>query len=232
MTSISNSKQIHLLLIEFDQDFGEFPSDQTAAADPDLNAYCGEYSNDYLGQFIAGGYVKSEEIFYAKGGSGSHNELKHRPDNDFSTREKTLEAGECGFAYVKGVNAEPAHPETPILMAPMYGDGYQFNPDIYDGKAMALLVNGAAKMYRIDKNHHAMIGGGKTLFEGGKDTVWGEKGFDQLRLCYAKYPSPYQKPIHKGEVVWVVVVSLVGFGLIGIYARRRKRKHAPRHHQA
>jgi len=222
-TSLSNSKQIYLLLIEFDHDFGEFPSDKTALQDPDLKDYTGKYSNDYLGQFLAGGYVRSEEIFYAKGGS----DTKNLPDNDFSTREKTLEAGECGFAYVKGLNATDFHTYSPILMAPMYGDGYRFNPDVYEGKALVLQVDGRAKTLLIDKNHHVNIGKGKTLFEGGQGTVWGEKGFDSKNLCYAKYPCHYQKPMAQRltgrVVVWVIVVSIVGFFLIYKGVTRRKR---------
>jgi len=224
-SSLSNSKQISYLLIEFDQDFGEFPSDETALQDPDFKGYTGKYSNDYLGQFLAGGYVKSEEIFYAKGGS----DTKNLPDNDFSTREKTLEAGECGFAYVKKLNTTDFHSDSPILMTPMYGDGYRFNPDVYEGKALVLQVDGRAKILRIDENHHVNIGKGKTLFEGGKGTVWGEKGFDSKNLCYAKYPYSYRKPLVKrfssGVIAWVTVVSVIGFFLIFRGMARRKRKN-------
>ena len=95
--AISNAKQVFYLMIEFDQDFGEFPSDDTASSEPDLKGYVGKHSNDYLSQFIAGGFTRSEEIFYAAGGS----KTKKKPDNDISTKAKTLEAGECGFAYVQ-----------------------------------------------------------------------------------------------------------------------------------
>ena len=203
ITTVSNAKQIFLLLVEFDQDYGEFPSDKTAGMirpiqgyenDPnngyasgmqmteeEMKSFHGNYSNDYLGQFIAAGYVQSEEIFSAKGGSA----IKKRPDNDISSREKILEAGECGFAYVKGMNTVDFHADSPILMNPMYGDKYRFNPSTYQGKGVVLTLNGSARSYRIDSNHHLKRGDGKTLFEGGKDTVWGDKGFDSANLCYA-----------------------------------------------
>jgi len=226
-TSISNAKQISMLLFEFDQDFGEFPSDKTALMEADFKGYQGEYSNDYLGQFIAGGYTNSEEIFYAKGGSS----VKKRPDNDISTRANILEAGECGFAYMKGLNTTDYHTETPVLMAPMYGDGYRFNPDVYHGKAVALRLNGSVKTLRIDSNHHAVVGGGRTLFQKGPGTVWdkkwggegkGMKVLNPKNLCYAKYPYVYQKPVKKSQVVWVVVVSVIGFFLIYLGMKRRR----------
>jgi len=145
----SNAKQVFYLLVEFDQDFGEFPGD-TSATDPELSLYHGNYSNDYLGQLIAGGYTQSEEIFYAPHGLPNI----RKPDNDTSTRAKTLEEGECGFAYVKNLNSK-APSETPILLAPMYGDGFKLNTDIYKGKAVVLRIDGSVKQFRLDKNRHA-----------------------------------------------------------------------------
>lgn len=180
-TATSNAKQIYLLLIDFDQDFGAFPNDATAAADLDLAPYHGAYSNDYLGQLLAGGYVKSEEIFYAKHGSRSH----YRPDNRFSSQAETLQAGECGFAYVKGLSTADEM-KTPILMTPMTGRDHQFAPKAYDGKAVVLTVDGAARQLRLDTRHRAKIGGGKTLFDVGKGTVWETRGFDRSQLLFAK----------------------------------------------
>jgi len=185
-TSLSNAKQVFLLLVEFDQDYGEFPSDRTADSIPECKNYKGKYSNDYLGQFLAAGYVNSEEIFYAKTGSPK---LKW-PNNDFSTREKTLEEGECGFAYIKGLSMK-SHLETPVLMTPMIGDSFFFDPYVYEGKALALRVDGSVKTLRISQKggleNKALIGGGKTLFDGGADSVWGVDGFDSKNLCYAKF---------------------------------------------
>ena len=200
LSAISNAKQIFLLLIEFDDDYGEFPSDKTAGMpspfgeysngyEPeigagrvaDIQSYRGKYSNDYLGQLLAVGYVDTEEIFYARGGSAS----KHRPDNDFSTRAKTLEAGECGFAYVKGLSSTtPA--ETPLLMAAMVGSGYQFNSTVYKGKAMVLHMDGSVKTYTIDANGDVVLKDGKKLFEDGTDTVWGVDGFKKEMLLFPK----------------------------------------------
>jgi len=178
---LSNAKQVFYLLVEFDQDFGEFPSDATANRDEDLKGYTGKYSNDYLAQFIAGGYTTSEEIFYAKGGSGSNK----TPDNIIDDRKDQLSEGECGFAYIKGLSTESLS-DTPVLLTPMYGDGYKFNTDVHEGKAVVLRVDGSVKQLLINKEGYAKISGGKTLFDAGLKSVWGEVGFDQNQLKYAK----------------------------------------------
>lgn len=181
ITAMNNSKKLFFLMVEFDQDFGSFPNDDTANDDDDLKNYKGKHSNDYLGQFIAGGYTLSEEIFHAKGGS---NTVK-KPDNDISTKAKTLEAGECGFAYVKGLSTSD-HSGKPLLLAPMTGKGFKFDPEPYNGKAIVLRIDGSVKIYQIDANGDVVLPNGKKLFEGGKDTVWGEKGLDAKSLLFPK----------------------------------------------
>lgn len=181
-TATNNAKQVFLLMVEFDNDFGAFPNDDTAEADEDLNGYVGPNSNDYLGQFLAGGYVKSEEIFYAKAGSSTNK----KPDNDFSSKQKTLEAGECGFAYVINQSVSD-NTGRPILMAPMDGNGETFKMDPYDGKCVALRIDGSVQQYRLSKkSQKANIGAGRTLFDTGEDTVWGTDGFSTQDLKHAK----------------------------------------------
>jgi len=158
-TAVSNAKQVFMLMVEFDQDFGAFPNDDTADSDDDLTGYTGD-SNDYLGQFIAGGYTQSEEIFFAKAGS----DTAGKPDNNISTKNETLEAGECGFAYTLNLSTSN-NTGLPILMAPM-ATTTTFKPDPYDGKAVVLRIDGSVQQYRLKKTDDtANVGGGTTLFE-------------------------------------------------------------------
>ncbi|BDS08062.1 hypothetical protein NT6N_31020 [Oceaniferula spumae] len=179
--AMNNSKQLFLLMVEFDDDYGSFPSDTTADSDKDLKGYKGKYSNDYLGQFFAGGYVQSEEIFFAKGGSTTDK----KPDNDFTTKAKTLEAGECGFAYIKGQSTSDRFGRA-LLCAPMIGKGLKFDPRPYNGRAIVLRIDGSVTTYPIDKNGDAILPSGKKLFDGGKDSPWGEKGFDAKNLVFPR----------------------------------------------
>ena len=171
-TTSHNAKQIHLALFDFDQDYGQFPCDATAKSEPKLRGYYGVYSNDYLGQLLASGIVESESNFYAQGGT----KLDQRVDDDFSTKEKTLEAGECGFAYVKGLNTVESNYKTPLLLSPMYGDGYKFNNEIYNGRAMILRVDGALKQYKIDADHLLMTNESRGFFPRGQRHGMGRGG--------------------------------------------------------
>ena len=155
----SNAKQIFLLLVEFDDDFGAFPSEQSAEDNEDFTGLSTSTSNGLLGQFIAGGYIQSEEIFYAKGGASTNK----KPDNDISPG-KILEKGECGFAYVTGLSgSDKAH--LPILCAPMTGEGYKFDPSPYGGKAIVLHLDGSVKFYPINENGEVVFRNGKMLFD-------------------------------------------------------------------
>ncbi|MBT8043406.1 MAG: hypothetical protein KJO79_00525 [Verrucomicrobiae bacterium] len=166
------AKQIFYLMMAFDQDWGVFPNDATANNDVSLKGYTGKYSNDYLGQLVAGGYTKAESIFFVKG--GSQTELK-KPDEDVTTKAKTLAAGECGFAYYKGLSTRKSA-RLPLLMTPMTGKGFKFDPKPYDGMAVVLHVDGSVQHYQIDENGDAVRGNGKKLFEGGEGNPWGSKG--------------------------------------------------------
>lgn len=175
----NNAKQIFYLLVEFDGDFGEFPSDATAM--DNWAEFKGEYSNDYFGQFFIGKYTQSEEIFFTSG------EGSNKPDNKVTSKKEILAEGECGFAYIKGLATHDLKGK-PIVMAPMYGDGFKFNPHPFDNKCVVLRIDGAVKQLRLNNEHHAILEGKQTLFSGGKKSVWGEAGFDEKDLCYAKYP--------------------------------------------
>ncbi len=178
--AVNNAKQVFYLMIEFDGDFGEFPSDDSAA-DIDV-AGTGitlgtTHSNDYFNQFIAGGYTKSEEIFYAK------STITKKPDNVL--KGDSLEAGECGFAYLANQSTSD-NSGRPLIMAPMEESGETFDPDPYDNKAVVLRIDGSVKQLRVNQAKEAVLTGTDTLFDTGEDSVWGTDGFVQADLKKAE----------------------------------------------
>lgn len=179
--TVYNAKQLFYMMVEFDNDFGEFPSDDTAKKNKSLKDYTGKHSNDYLGQFIALGFTESEENFYVPGAS----KTEKKPDNDIKTKAKTLEAGECGFAYVLGQSTSSPSGR-PLLCAPMTGKGTKFDPDPLGGKAVVLQIDGSVKTYNINENGDVVLPNGKKLFETGAGTVWGPTGFRHAMLLFPK----------------------------------------------
>ena len=165
-----NVQQLFLLLTDFNEDNNSYPNDRTAQADVELNDYQGDYSNDYLGQLLAAGYIDSEEIFFAKGGSTSG--IDANADNVFTTKEQNLAAGENGFAYVKNITSRHGS-RAPILMAPM-DTSSTFLKEVYGGKGIALRLDGSVQQYKLTKKGQAKIPS-STLFATGEDSVWGDE---------------------------------------------------------
>ena len=181
--AISNSKQIYLVLLDFESDMGTFPDATTATSSTELNSFTGSNSNNMLGQLIAGGYTKSEEIFFAKGGNPAGNK---KPDDVISPTTSILRAGECGFAYtqvtggatpgLRGLSTSD-NGGIPIIMAPVQTGASDpvFKTDPYDNRGVYLRVDGSARSERLNQTDFKIkIGGGKTLFQTGSGTVWGE----------------------------------------------------------
>ncbi|MFY7816812.1 MAG: prepilin-type N-terminal cleavage/methylation domain-containing protein [Akkermansiaceae bacterium] len=183
--AISNSKQIYLVLQDFEQDFGNFPDTNTATQSQDLQQFSGNFANQLLGQLIAGGYTRSEEIFFAKGGNPAGNK---KPDDVINPVASILQQGECGFAYVlvtggssssgtaRGLSTSD-NGGIPILCAPVKtgGNDAVFNADPYDNRGVYLRVDGSARSERLNSNDNRVrLGGGNTLFGAGVGTVWGQ----------------------------------------------------------
>ena len=176
--AISNSKQIYLVLLDFENDYGNFPDDETEANYEDLDAFRGPHSNDYLGQLIAGGYTKSEEIFYA-----FDKRYTTKPDDVISPREEILQKGECGFGYirveekiegkslVRGLSTDD-NGGLPILIAPIVDVDGRVEPLSYKGRGVYLRVDGSARSERLDSYNKIRVGP-QTLFDTGTGTVWG-----------------------------------------------------------
>lgn len=172
----NNAKQIFYLMVEFDGDFGEFPSDTSKddieAGDITLGTTS---SNDFFRQFFAGRYTQSEEIFYAK------SKITKKPNN--ALKGDTLSEGECGFAYIKGQSTSD-NTGRPLVMAPMEDGEQEFDPDPYDSKCVVLRIDGAVKQLRLNNDNKAILSGTQTLFDGGEDSVWGDDGFTSGDLTH------------------------------------------------
>ena len=174
--AISNAKQVGLALLEFDQEYGSFPDDDTAEAVSESTGstlnLSGNTSNDYFRQLIAYG-IQSEDIFYTKSA------YTRKPDNVVNDGN-ALEPGEVGFGYVMldattGQNTS-GNPGRPVLVTPLLDAStqWEFDGDPYADKAVILRLDNSAKALQIrgtDKN--VTVGGGKTLQQTGDDTVWG-----------------------------------------------------------
>jgi prepilin-type N-terminal cleavage/methylation domain-containing protein len=175
--ALSNSKEIGMAMMNFDGDYGSFPSDATAKTVRDntntaLNLGSAS-SNDYFRQLIAASYIDSEKIFYAK------TLYTHKPDNVL-TGAKCLENGEVGFGYIMASASEAqsssGNSSRPLLITPLLNAGAdgQCELDTYDKKAIVFRLDHSAESVTVrPSDKQAMLGGGKTLLQTGEDSVWG-----------------------------------------------------------
>ena len=186
--AINNAKQVGLALLEFDQEFGSFPDETTAAmvkksTGTDLD-FSGQSSNAMFRQLIAFG-VQSEDLFFVP----KHPECRNKPDNNIS-EDKALEDGEVGWSYIMlaggvGQNAS-GNPGRPVLAAPMKIGTEQFWPDAFGDKGVILRLDNSVEAPLIrSKDLKISVGNGETLFDTGPESVWGEIGLIDIR-----YPEP------------------------------------------
>jgi prepilin-type N-terminal cleavage/methylation domain-containing protein len=174
--AISNAKQVGLALLEFDQEYGSFPDNDTAttvaeSTGTDLNL-SGNTSNDYFRQLIAFG-IQSEEIFFTKSA------YTRKPDGVI-VNSKALEPGEVGFGYIMldattGQNTS-GNPGRAVLATPLLNaqTDWTFDPDPFGGKAVILKLDSSATALQIrDTDKKLSVGNGKTIEQTGDETVWG-----------------------------------------------------------
>ena len=174
--TIHNARQLYLVLMDFEADYGTFPDDASAAKNPSLNRFTGDYSNDYLSQLIAGGYTKDEAIFHA-----SDSRYENGPDDQISPPSRILEKNECGFAYVlveekgkrRGLNSED-HGGFPILAAPLVNESGVFEKNSYDKHGVYLRVDGSVRSERLRSSDQKIkLPTGETLFDVLPGSMWG-----------------------------------------------------------
>jgi prepilin-type N-terminal cleavage/methylation domain-containing protein len=177
--AIGNIKQIGLAMFTFDQDYGSYPCDATGIEvknnNPDSGLNFGNNSsNDFFRQLIVAGCIDTEKSFYAKA------PYTRKADN-VMTQGKALGPGEVGFAYVMATTTEPlsssGNSGRPLLAAAVFNGmtNGTFDPDVYAKKAVIFRVDNSATAEPVrPSDKKVLVGGGKTLLQGGdKDTVWG-----------------------------------------------------------
>jgi type II secretory pathway pseudopilin PulG len=149
----SNVRQIGLALLEFDIEYGTFPSDATVALVAKLHPahsfdLSGKSSNAMFRQLFAAELTQSEQMFYAKVRNA------RKPDGNFA-HGKALERGEVGFAFISGLSSKD-DPNTPIVLAPMIPGTTKFDTKGFEGygQAVFLFTDNSARSFKIEKDGH------------------------------------------------------------------------------
>ena len=162
---MSNGKQIALALKQFalDND-GQFPSkvyvdfNTSYSAAAAVAVAATDTSNDVF-RWLLPTYLTSEDIFVVPASTFSPNPPDNIIDSAGSISGNTLAAGECGYAYVSGLN-DTSNPQLP-LMADAFNQ-VAANPANYSTdksqpggvwggqKAIIIFVDGSGKVTNVD----------------------------------------------------------------------------------
>jgi hypothetical protein len=157
--AISNGRQIHMALMEFETEYGKFPDIDTIDAvktNSSLNVELGAVSSNQFFRQLLAAQIGNEIMFYAEiAGSRKVDEL--------ITRGLALEKGECGFAYFPGANRYSS-PSRPLVVTPLIPGTTRFDPKPFDGKAVILKVDGSSTTATINRFGKVRIDG-KDLFD-------------------------------------------------------------------
>lgn len=163
--ALMNARQIGMALLEFESNFGAYPSAETAekvkkeflkdvATKPVT-------SNEYLYQLVAAKVIENPDIFtWEKPGDAKPGEAAWG------------RLARCGYAYVTGMSTEGS-PSRPLLIAPMAKDGPGYDPKPFDGKVVVLMVDCSVRALPIEKDGRVLIDG-KDLLDPDQE-YWGGK---------------------------------------------------------
>jgi hypothetical protein len=174
--ALSNAKQVHMSLLAFEADYGVFPDDATAASTAKLREFQGQYSNDYLGQLVAGGYAVTEEVFYAH----EYGKKRALADDVTDPPSRILEKNECGFSYVlvedqgkrRGLRLTDRG-DLPVLAAPLVNQWGSFEKQSYNGRGAIIRLDGSARVEPLRRSDQKVLTKeGGTLFDSGPGTSW------------------------------------------------------------
>ncbi len=170
--AVSNAKQIAIALFDFDEEFLSYPNDLTATRSlPSVGLPEGAANdaNDCFNQLVVSNKTnKSEAIFFVRGAS------TFQPDDDIMGG-KSLEAGENGFGYVKGLSSgSPVG--SYIIMTPLAaGSTDTFNVNTFDGEAILLKNDQSVTVERVNEQSGKIIKNGENVFSA-NHPGWGTDG--------------------------------------------------------
>lgn len=156
--AIGNARQIGLAMFEFENEYAEYPSDETAKAVKGATGTTAELkaatANDCFFQLIAANFVQTDRIFMIDDAAAPEKQEKQKP----------LEKVErCSFAYVSLMSAA-GNPRRPLLVAPLVNGKTTFDPQVLGGKAVILRVDNSVTSLPIEPDGRVLVNG-KDIFD-------------------------------------------------------------------
>ncbi len=147
--AITNIRQIGLAMFEFETEYGEYPSENTAALVKDLTKINAEIkavtANDCFFQLIAADIVRNDSIFSFDAPAVLESKV-------------LLMVAKCSYACLSGMNAM-GDPMRPLVVSPLIKGKTIFDPQILGGKAVILRVDNSVTTLPIEKDGRVLVNG-------------------------------------------------------------------------
>ncbi len=157
--AISHARQIGLALLEFETNYGFFPSEKTLA---NVEETLGEKlpageksSNSLLRQLFAAGITAQESMFSA-------NIIGVMKGGEQLEPKAALGKGKNAFAYIAGLNMA-GNPARPLLVCPLIPGTTKFDPKPFGGKAIILRIDCSVQALPIEEDGRVLQGGVELL---------------------------------------------------------------------
>lgn len=181
---INNGKQVKLALDMFAMDNdGVYPSQDSAEF---YEIPASDTSNDLFKQLFAAKSTQSERIFWVKGSevcSASAPDDVTTVGGQFAANE-TLEPGDCGWAFVEN-QTNVDNPSRPLVFdSPPTASGLDFDPDLWEQKAVVIRIDSSARAERLNPNNKLMDGDNKQLLTTASE-VWGSST-TEIEIAYPR----------------------------------------------
>lgn len=169
--------QLYLSLMDFEADYGTFPTEDTVKEVDDsqlVDHLAKGSSNRFLALLIAGGYMHPN--------AETHFSLPFPAINAITADQqvnkgKALEAGECSITYNTGLSTSDEG-GIPLLIYPVVPDKNIFDAKAAGGKAYVLRIDGELKIYDVAEDGSVTVGG-KSFFDP-TNPMWAGK----MKLCH------------------------------------------------
>lgn len=135
--AVSSLRQIGICLFEFQEDYGSFPNEVTAAEVRQRThtalSLSAATSNDVFTQLIVSGHAR-ETAF------DTHSRFTRRPDDVCNSDETALIHGECGFAYIAGLSLKD-NPSIPVVFGAVIPGTSKLDTESFLGKGVVLKLD-------------------------------------------------------------------------------------------
>lgn len=147
LRAVHNAKQIGLGLFVFENDFGAFPNEETAAAVKQATGTTARLgaatANDCFYQLVAANIIPVPDLF-----------TWDEPGQD----KDALGLEKCSFSYLSGMTAS-GDPRRPIVVGPLMPGTQVFDRKALGGKAVVLHVDNSVNILPIEEDGTVKLGG-------------------------------------------------------------------------